>query len=474
MVRRNFLKLISFGTIYQLIILFIIIFNLIDAEKICNPIRNKCLLKTYYNKFLETDMNKYVCSKLNQNFTIDLKWKLARKENEKCIAEFGKKIDTIFYDLTIPTILDHSKFNLREIDTFFDTINFKYVGYYLEFEGVKGFDINSIYALNSFRFMLSFFSSRLNFFSNHRLIRTCADLENIPVNTIFHTRRFNTSLVDSTMPSIFEVEFNGNKPSNPICPLIFHNVSVQHFILTRFIDSFYKSNVIKFLPILNDTQHLTNQIQELKLSYYDIPTINSSLLNPIVFKSVIRLVLFGQMRSIETGLLRNFEFLEQIMFNIFYFIRMCHHGCIDWIKDLNHDVNVNLANLEKDIDQNKIDSSILNNSKCILLNSDDTFYKSYMNENLNKVDEIFPEEDFCIYSKFPFNQLVFIEIYYKNMADDSSKSCTLLWLFQYLNVYEKKIEGPLWINETFFKVKRKECEFQKRYNTLSNNKIIFF
>lgn len=53
--------------------------------------------------------------------------------------------------------------------------------------------------------------------------------------------------------------------------------------------------------------------------------------------------------------------------------------------------------------------------------------------------EIFPDEDFCIYREFPFNQMAILIRDYKskqlNEFMDLKVSCTFLWLVQYYNSY---------------------------------------
>jgi len=61
--------------------------------------------------------------------------------------------------------------------------------------------------------------------------------------------------------------------------------------------------------------------------------------------------------------------------------------------------------------------------------------------NNERISNAFPDEDFCIYKDFPFNQLVYS---YQHCARQDMKkmkilnselSCTYLWLTQYSNVY---------------------------------------
>lgn len=63
----------------------------------------------------------------------------------------------------------------------------------------------------------------------------------------------------------------------------------------------------------------------------------------------------------------------------------------------------------------------------------DTFYNE-------RISNVFPDEDFCIYKDFPFNQLVLIYQFFQSYKEDKMKilnsklSCTYLLLTQYYNV----------------------------------------
>ena len=106
--------------------------------------------------------------------------------------------------------------------------------------------------------------------------------------------------------------------------------------------------------------------------------------------------------------------------------------------------------------------------------------------NYNEIDmpNIFPDEDFCIYVNFPFNQLVIIyeydfemfKINYLNLKPiDKEYSCTILWLIQYYEIYIEFLEDikglnlEYFINATSFKSISK-CNFEERKSICNKSK----
>lgn len=69
----------------------------------------------------------------------------------------------------------------------------------------------------------------------------------------------------------------------------------------------------------------------------------------------------------------------------------------------------------------------------------------YKNNKPKRISKMFPDEDFCIYVDYPFDQLVIFfdnitELYktkYGLLVIDKEYSCTYLWLIQYYEFYYK-------------------------------------
>ena len=93
----------------------------------------------------------------------------------------------------------------------------------------------------------------------------------------------------------------------------------------------------------------------------------------------------------------------------------------------------------------------------------------YFNRQFSK---IFLEEDFCIYSNFPFNQLIIL--YLVAGFNNNESTCTYLWLVQYykqyLNIYKDNNEKlnilMKELNSSAFKSISK-CNFEQKV-TLCN------
>ena len=142
--------------------------------------------------------------------------------------------------------------------------------------------------------------------------------------------------------------------------------------------------------------------------------------------------------------------------------RISHRQGIKWIRQWNYDVNVNVLNLRD-----------------IRFTSHKYIEISETLTDRSRISQIFPQEDFCIYVDFPFNQLVILQkMFYFNKAiaekiDNDLFTCTYLWLTQYyehyykyyLNIYkgdDYRVQNLLFVtNSTSFK-SISNCKFDER------------
>ena len=109
------------------------------------------------------------------------------------------------------------------------------------------------------------------------------------------------------------------------------------------------------------------------------------------------------------------------------------------------------------------------------------FYK-VIYKRLNKIEVIFPDEDFCLYANYPFNQLVIIVIDKNDLKHDDKLTCTFLWLSKYNEIIFDKLKKYI-LNATsiyldldgYYRNEKNnltdECDFQRRLSRCDKNQI---
>jgi hypothetical protein len=83
--------------------------------------------------------------------------------------------------------------------------------------------------------------------------------------------------------------------------------------------------------------------------------------------------------------------------------------------------------------------------------------------------DYFPDEDFCLYAKFPFQQLIFM-FFFSIPTKTDHCSCTYLWMTKYnLILYKLCIDqtgaDPYEMIGKRLEKKVKECNFEKSKNS---------
>lgn len=429
----------------------------------CKRLPNGCTLSTFpINR--EASAIKYICHKLTQKFTFDLTV-VMRENNCQIATTFG-----IYFRLNTHAVLDPKTFSItqtclsaRSMFTSSDLL-------VLQFRRINGFGIDypkeARFTFN-LNFELNFFSVRLNFYSNRTgLIKSCDQVSSEP-RTIFHLAR----------SSLTTVIFYSVKKSMPICPLIFQNISIAIMQFYYLIDTFYKSNLPKFLPLeLEKPQERDKSeakrfpgVQNVIFSEFYLPKLDASLLSPYAFRDISYIDFYGHIQSIESGLFKNFPNIRlfRILFN--YFRRLCQNGGIAWMSDFNADLRLDLSTMDwlqlrKQIDQHKV----VNVELFSLIGDEKSSRAEFNNELEMTPSVIFPDIDFCIYAEFPFHQLVRVTYIYYMIDVVTFDSCTAAWLFQYKEIYDRALDefDPKRTNYTNIRSRVKLCDFTKRYSEI--------
>ena len=314
---------------------------------------------------------------------------------------------------------------------------------------VKGFDVNSFYQnynltsrdYSSVRFY--FYQFSLAFFSNGKSLRTCQEFPLQP-RTIFQA--FDNSWIFFA---------NNRKKYKPVCPLGFANTKIFTLWLTQVSNTFYKTNIPTFQDLPPGIDNINSTINKLSLIGFGEMAVNSRIINRYLFNLTVTFDFFIEVTSIEKGLFKSFRKIRTIFIYMKYWRKLFQNG-IEWTFDLNSDIRVNLS--DSDMIQ-----QYYNNKSFVLIVG---FF-----DGAERAEIIFPnvfrDEDFCLYAKFPFEQMVLVYFDDLNYVDSAvaeiqSLSCTFVWLvnlklfsqFYYNNINETTIEK--------FIKRFEKCNFNKR------------
>ena len=357
------------------------------------------------------------------------------------------------------------QFNLTNLNRYFHL--FLNAGT-LKLIDAKGFDVNIIdkyffdYETNIQTVHL--INCRLDFYHNKRKFQSCQEFiqSNVSrIQSIFQI--LNTSASEMILK---KVKIENSEYKQIICPLFFINISINLLELVYLENTFYKNSILTFLNDTNNRE-LNSFIKELSLRNMQKINLDLNLLHPKVFKNLSKITIgFGSLNLIDGEIFKHLECLLSIEIYPIILRKINHKQGIKWIRQINYGMSVNLSNLtENDKSMDIILMGTLNSGK--------TFYP---------MSRIFPDEDFCIYVEFPFNQLVLVYQYFDeymfliNLDSKAFYSCTFLWLAQYYERYyeyfQKKYAQEFYIqfymapitkvlNLTVFKT-RSICNFEER------------
>ena len=208
----------------------------------------------------------------------------------------------------------------------------------------------------------------------------------------------------------------------PLCPLVLSDSHIMVFQLIGLVDSFYKRNVLSFSN--HSYPYMVSRIKGLELDKVENINLNKQLLHPNVFYNLESIYIHGSINRIDEDIFEDLYWLKIISFKTNYFRKIMHSNGIKWIRAINSHVNVNVSN----------DTEILRHDSLVKHINMDCFY--YSQEE--RLSSVFPDEDFCLYVDFPFNQLVLLI----QICDDqayyiitTNYSCTFLWLIQFYTTY---------------------------------------
>ena len=258
------------------------------------------------------------------------------------------------------------------------------------------------------------------FYSNDRQIKTCEEItntinqNNVSIMSLF---QFSNSIKGPIL-TLFDPHLKST-----ICPLMFKNSLFLNLNLIGLSDTFYKRNVVTFENRIFDDLKSTITVFQIKGENINI---DSNLINPSVFKKTKEIHLYGNVNNIDGRSLNELKRVYNIIFSKEHFRDMVHKNGIKWMRDLNPNLNLNLSSLKEIRNYYGLATMIK------------VYCTSYIPEI--RLSKVFPEEDFCLYKDFPFNQLVILMEYAEgeelyNLLQTRDYTCTYLWLAQYFDKF---------------------------------------
>lgn len=214
-----------------------------------------------------------------------------------------------------------------------------------------------------------------------------------------------------------------------ICKFLFYNVTLDIVEASnthlRIIDSVESTN-----------SELNASVSQLRLTSMFNINLDESILHKEVFKHMtVFEIQTSSVKRIQNDLFKNRFFnLKQIKLQVIN-IKGVLHGKdgTEWIKNINYDIHPTTLSKEEVIDRSLADI-IIKRGLLILF--------ELSNKNLSTgffpyLTHEFPDTDFCLFHDFPFERLVFPQIYGLNQF-----SCTSAWLMQYENLYTLMNKRP--------------------------------
>ena len=342
--------------------------------------------------------------------------------SETCLL--NKKSDHIYPSIIFRWTSTNILENRLKLTNTLKYINHFYIESYfiVKFWDIKGFDVNLIdfvdYNYNQFSYMimLELTNVRVEFYRNRKRLSSCQDF--IIDNQTRIESIFQIKTAFGIIGTHFKLKYIEYK--NKICPLVFTNANIYFFSLFDLMETFYKKSILSFTN--ESFPDLKSFIVGVIIDNVQNINIDSNLLHPSVFKYTSEISIFsGSLNSIDGEIFKNLNKLFRVFIQPFIFRKINHKQGLEWIKKWNNGKSVNLSKITVTVAQKEI------------------VLKGVNGKPLERLPKIFPDEDFCLYIDFPFNQLVILyeEIYIGNafFIMDNDFTCTYSWLVQYYDSY---------------------------------------
>lgn len=237
------------------------------------------------------------------------------------------------------SIWPQSPFSTIMFDTRFDFLNpikyfnsFSNVSFDIRFRFLSGFKANALSetVIDEFHstgitnkniFNLFFFKSNFDFYDNAgKLIESCQDLvadanfTSIDPRSVFQI---------ASILELYEIHFKACQFRTRTCPLMFRYTQLYSLVFTKMVNTYIKTNVLKFSfesqqqQLSNKTDiELNSNITQLLLNRVYNIDLDSNLLNKDVFSKVRLISIDGIVNSVQVNVFESFKELKKLEFRL--------------------------------------------------------------------------------------------------------------------------------------------------------------
>ena len=336
-------------------------------------------------------------------------------------------------------ILDNS-LNLKNLNI----QNSKSLRIELIFYNLDGIDIN-MFTRNILTDISNVFIeidySKLEFFSENRLLteKDCNDYaSNLEYNFFTHLK--NLVLAKNL---IF---------SSKLCPAFFKNSRLAELAVFKHSNSLIDKNKLEF-DRLNESNSQTLILKDFTRFYIEIyyDIVSTKIFNEYLFKNMKILNVYGYVYNIQDDFFKIFPYTKEIEIQLFKIKTLFYNGN-KWLGYLGFNSTTGSPN------------QVVSEPK-IFLNLVTMYHANTFTELYE-----YPDEDFCLFSNFPHDKLIYPLI---QPGSDINCSCTILFLIRYVQNFAgidqwivKKSKMVYDTSPNFYCIKKldllKKCNFEKR------------
>jgi hypothetical protein len=202
------------------------------------------------------------------------------------------------------------------------------------------------------------------------------------------------------------------------CPLVFENAAISDLNIEAKPIRFFSGN------------SFINKSSFQSVTFYNLvaDNLDKEILNPQVYSLLKKLTITGAVRKIETDVFKEMKNLEFIILTIYDdFKGFIHGNGIEWMNYVNYytpRLNLSRHELECDLECLKL----LNSSVSWIVLGMFSFFRGISNVSFSYFPSMrpyaFPDEDFCIFSNYPHDRSVLIELTYILQ----NCTCAIIWM----------------------------------------------
>jgi hypothetical protein len=203
------------------------------------------------------------------------------------------------------------------------------------------------------------------------------------------------------------------------CPLVLKNANIDLLYMDQKPIRFYGRNF----------SHSISSVRSVSFLNFVADNLDKEILHPQVYSHLNSLAIDGNLKKIETEVFKEMKHLTNI-YLLFYNLKTFIHGNgIEWMSYVNYYMpRVNISRFELECNFECL-TNLSSNVSWIELQT----YRSLTPNNKsfsyfpNLIPYAFPDEDFCIFSNYPFDKPVLLRIY---APGSLNCPCSMIWMFK--------------------------------------------